>query len=212
MLRQTFHRLVICASRPRGEDEVLIPRMRWIAAFECFLILACCLVLLGGLRAATVPAGFTETPVSGPWSDAVGLTFESNGRMYVWERTGRVWFKDPTDSSPSLLLDISEEVGAWDDHGMLGFALDPNFRANGYIYLLYVVDRYYLLNFGIPGYNPNANQYNGDDRAADALHVQLVERIPVGEFGQPIDLDWRNKADGHPNMQRRSRGWQLGVR
>ena len=42
---------------------------------------------------------------------------------------------------------------------MLGFALDPNFRANGYIYLLYVVDRYYLLNFGTPGYNPNSNAY-----------------------------------------------------
>jgi hypothetical protein len=57
------------------------------------------------------------------------------------------------------MLDISEEVGAWEDHGMLGFALDPNFRANGYIYLLYVVDRYYLLNFGSPNYNPNSNAY-----------------------------------------------------
>src|SRR6185436_4729993 len=45
-------------------------------------------------------------------------------------------------------------------HGMLGFAVDPEFRVNGYIYLLYVVDRYYLLNFGTPGYNPNTNQYN----------------------------------------------------
>src|SRR5947207_7821000 len=43
---------------------------------------------------------------------------------------------------------------------MLGFALDPNFRVTGFIYLLYVVDRYYLLNFGTPGYNPNSNQYN----------------------------------------------------
>ncbi len=61
--------------------------------------------------------------------------------------------------SPTLLLDISEEAGAWEDHGMLGFALDPNFRSNGYIYLMYVVDRYYLLNFGTPGYNPNSNTY-----------------------------------------------------
>ena len=86
------------------------------------------------------------------------MTFENNGRMYVWERTGRVWFMEP-NTSPTLLLDISEEVGAWNDHGMLGFALDPNFRVNGYIYVLYVVDRYYLLNFGQPGYNPNANAY-----------------------------------------------------
>jgi hypothetical protein len=43
---------------------------------------------------------------------------------------------------------------------MLGFALNPNFRVNGYIYGLYVVDRYYLLRFGDPNYDPNANDYN----------------------------------------------------
>ena len=43
---------------------------------------------------------------------------------------------------------------------MLGFALDPNFRMNGYIYMLYVVDRYYLFHFGDPNYDPNANEYN----------------------------------------------------
>ena len=94
-----------------------------------------------------MPPGFTESIIAGPWADAVGLAFENNGRMYVWERTGRVWFQEPGES-PSLLLDISEEVGAWEDHGMLGFALDPDFRTNGYIYLFYVVDRYYLLHFG----------------------------------------------------------------
>ncbi len=80
--------------------------------------------------------------------------------MYVWERSGKVWFKDPGDTSFTLLLDISEEVGDWQDYGMAGFALDPAFRSNGYIYVLYVVDRYYLLNFGLPGYNPNSNDYN----------------------------------------------------
>jgi hypothetical protein len=42
------------------------------------------------------------------------------------------------------------------DHGML----NHNFRANGYIYVLYVVDRYYLLRFGDPNYYPTANDYN----------------------------------------------------
>src|SRR5436190_8539251 len=117
------------------------------------------LALATGLFGASVPPGFTESSVSGPWSDAVGTTFESNGRLYVWERTGLVWFKDTADPSPTLLLNISEEVGAWEDHGMLGFVLDPNFRSNGYIYLMYVVDRYHLLNFGTPGYNANANAF-----------------------------------------------------
>src|SRR6266446_2997720 len=135
-----------------------VSSLRRAAAIAWFVAAAWGLIVGSNLSAATVPPGFTESAISGPWPDAVGLTFESNGRMYVWERTGRVWIKDPGDT-PTLLLNISEEVGAWQDHGMLGFALDPNFRVNGYIYLLYVVDRYYLLNFGTPGYDPNANAY-----------------------------------------------------
>src|SRR5262249_33068081 len=85
---------------------------------------------------------------------------DQTGRMFVWERGGRIWFKDPAESSFTQLLDISEEVGDWEDHGCLGFALDPNFRLNGYIYLFYVVDRHYLLYFGSPKYNSSANEYN----------------------------------------------------
>src|ERR1043166_5857771 len=149
------------ASRPVAPNSwsfragpTLVPR--WWALGGCGLLWTG----MSGVWAATVPAGFTETLITGPWADAVGTAFENNGRMYVWERTGKIWFKDVGDSTFSLLLDINEEVGAWVDHGFLGFALDPNFRVNGYIYLLYVVDRYYLLNYGTPGYNPNSNQYD----------------------------------------------------
>ncbi|TGE24819.1 PKD domain-containing protein [Hymenobacter aquaticus] len=105
------------------------------------------------------PAGFTSTVVSTGWNEAVGLTFTSSGsQMFVWERPGKVWVV--TNGQRQLVLDISEEVGAWDDHGLIGFALDPQFDANGYMYLLYVVDRHYLLNFGTPAYNPATNDYN----------------------------------------------------
>ena len=134
--------------------------MRRVITLAWFAAAAGGLIAEGNLSAATVPPGFAESVFSGPWPDAVGITFENNGRVYVWERTGRLWFKDPSDNSPSLLLDISEEVGAWEDHGMLGFALDPEFRVNGYIYVLYVVDRHYLLHFGDPNYDPTANEYN----------------------------------------------------
>jgi hypothetical protein len=80
--------------------------------------------------------------------------------MWVWERGGRVWIKDPSDSGFSLLLDITEEVGNWDDHGFLGLAIDPGFRVNGFFYVMYVVDRHHLINFGTGSYNPNLNQYD----------------------------------------------------
>jgi glucose/arabinose dehydrogenase/fibronectin type 3 domain-containing protein len=114
-------------------------------------------------QAATLPTGFAETVVAGPnagnWNLPVGMTFDSTGRTYVWEREGRIWFQERGSTTWVLLLNISEEVGAWGDYGLLGFALDPNFRVNGYIYLMYVVDRHHLLNFGTPSYNPASNQY-----------------------------------------------------
>src|SRR6266498_83315 len=134
--------------------------MRRVTAIAGAAVLAWGLIFGDGLFAATVPPGFTETVISGPWANAVGIAFEDNGRMYVWEGTGQIWFKDPGDANYTLLLDIHDEVGKWGDHGMLGFALDPDFRVNGYIYVFYVVDRYYLFHSGDPDYDPNANEYN----------------------------------------------------
>ena len=58
------------------------------------------------------------------------------------------------------MLDISEEVLGFYDHGMLGFALHPQFNQNGYFYLFYLVDRHHLINYGTPAYNPLTNEYN----------------------------------------------------
>ncbi len=141
--------------RHESSGDGYAPWRRLNAAF----VLVICLVLegLGGLSAATVPAGFTDTVIPGPsggsWNEAVGITFDITGRMFVWERGGRVWFKDPGDASFTKLLDISAEVGEYGDHGCLGFALDPAFRTNGYMYILYNVEREYLLYYGTTNYN-----------------------------------------------------------
>jgi glucose/arabinose dehydrogenase len=116
------------------------------------------------LSAATMlPAGFVEEIIVGPWSEPVGLTFEpeqtSGGRMYVWERAGRVWIVENGIKVSPPLIDISEEVGGWRDFGLLGFAFHPNFRQSGYIYLAYTVDHHHLTKFGAPDYDPAANEY-----------------------------------------------------
>ena len=81
--------------------------------------------------------------------------------MYVVERKGKVWIVENGVRLPQPFIDISDEVGGWRDYGMLGFALHPNFAANGYVYLLYVVDTHHLLTGGDPanGYDPATNLY-----------------------------------------------------
>ncbi|MGH8247431.1 MAG: PQQ-dependent sugar dehydrogenase, partial [Gammaproteobacteria bacterium] len=115
-------------------------------------------------RAATLPPGFTEEAVLGPWNEVVGLTFEfeqqtAGGRMYVWERGGQVWIIENGITQSAPLIDLHEEVGGWRDFGLLGFALHPNFRQNGYLYLSYVVDHHHLTKFGTPAYHPDTNEY-----------------------------------------------------
>ncbi|MEJ8800596.1 PQQ-dependent sugar dehydrogenase [Pontibacter sp. H249] len=106
------------------------------------------------------PTGFVEEEIGESWNAAVGLTFSKDGqRMYVWEKGGKVWIVEDGQRLPVPLLDISEEVGDWGDHGLLGFTLDPNFESNGYFYVLYVVDRHHLMNFGKGSYSASVNEY-----------------------------------------------------
>jgi PKD repeat protein/glucose/arabinose dehydrogenase len=123
--------------------------------------LLCCLVWAGSyaVHAQDLPDGFVDEVMAGGFEEAVGATFDGNGRAYVWEKRGIVWIVDNGTRLPDPLIDLSEEVGDWRDHGLLGFALDPQFLQNGRIYLMYLVDRHHLQFFGTPEYDPGANDH-----------------------------------------------------
>jgi len=111
------------------------------------------------LTAATLPSGFTETAVGSGWNEVVGLTVAPDGRLYAWERGGKVWLVENGVKSATPFIDISEEVGAWRDFGLLGFCLHPDFPRTSYVYLLYMVDHHYLKYFGTPNYSPTTDEY-----------------------------------------------------
>ncbi|WP_179223035.1 PQQ-dependent sugar dehydrogenase [Pontibacter ummariensis] len=114
------------------------------------------LLLIQYKAQAQLPAGFAEEEVEGKWNAAVGITFSDDGQnMFVWEKAGKVWVVDNGEKAKQPLIDLTAEVGDWGDHGLLGFALDPAFGRNGYVYLLYVVDRNYLMNAGSGSYDPS---------------------------------------------------------
>ncbi|GAB3896682.1 hypothetical protein GCM10028803_14540 [Larkinella knui] len=82
---------------------------------------------------------FSEEVYASDLAGAVGFTFDKNGAMYVWGIDGRVTRVDPQTKQKSQLLDISGEIGRYDDFGLLGMALDNNFLTNGRFYLYYVI-------------------------------------------------------------------------
>src|SRR3982751_5001886 len=140
---------------PAGKRCVII-----ICLFTTFIFIA------AQLKAQTVPTGFTTTNIGGTWTEPVGVAFSKTGsKLFVWEKSGKVYLLNRVGTTSDYtrqttpLLDISPEVGNWRDHGLLGFALDPNFDVNGLFYVLYVVDRHYLMNFGTGSYNAATDDY-----------------------------------------------------
>ncbi len=113
--------------------------------------------------ASALPPGFTDEALPPMQTGTVvGVAFAPTGLGFFWEQGGRVFTFENGIRSLQPVLDIQEEIGHWADYGMLGFALDPNFATNGYIYVMYVVDYYYLTRFGLPGYDPFANTIRHD--------------------------------------------------
>ena len=118
------------------------------------------------VNAQTLPQGFFIRNIGTGWNEPVGSAFNKSGtQLFVWEKGGKVFVCNYIAATNSYrkqakpVLDISHEVGNWRDHGLLGFALDPHFDRNGYIYLLYVVDRHYLMNYGTSNYHANTDEY-----------------------------------------------------
>ncbi len=118
------------------------------------------------LSAQTFPTGFSKTNIGSGWNQPVGAAFSPDGtKLFVWEKGGKVYIckwnsaTQTYNKQSTPVLDISPEVGNWRDHGLLGFALDPDYANNGLIYLLYVVDRHHLMDFGTVNYSPFTSTY-----------------------------------------------------
>ena len=86
-------------------------------------------------------AGFFSEPVVtlAPFK-TVGLTFAPDGRIFIWQREGVIRLVKNGVLLPTPFLDISSKVNSYNDHGLLGVALDPNVAANGFVYLFYTYE------------------------------------------------------------------------
>ena len=74
---------------------------------------------------AQLPEDFYDQKLYDNFTFPTGLTFDEEGRMYVWEKEGKVHIIDANGELLSdPLIDISEEVTNWKDHGLMGFVLD----------------------------------------------------------------------------------------
>ena len=87
-------------------------------------------------HAATLPAGFTETQITGLTSPTA-MEIAPDGRIFVCLQGGslRVIKNGALLPTPFLTLNV-DPAG---ERGLLGIAFDPNFATNNFLYLYYTV-------------------------------------------------------------------------
>jgi PKD repeat protein len=69
------------------------------------------------------------------------VRFASDGRVFVGEKSGLIKvFDNLSDTTPTVFADLRTNVHDFWDRGLLGLALDPNFPASPYVYVLYTYD------------------------------------------------------------------------
>ena len=69
------------------------------------------------------------------------MRFSPDGRVFVAEKSGLIKvFDSLSDPTPTVFADLRTQVHNYWDRGLLGIALDPNFPAKPYVYVLYTYD------------------------------------------------------------------------
>lgn len=86
---------------------------------------------------ATVPAGFADTPVAGGLTNPTAMAFAPDGRLFVTEQGGSVRIVEDGQLLPTPFLTV--DADDYFERGLLGIAFDPQFDANGFVYVYYTV-------------------------------------------------------------------------
>jgi glucose/arabinose dehydrogenase/Ca2+-binding RTX toxin-like protein len=102
---------------------------------------ACLLAPVSVAGGATLPPGFQEDVVLGGLVNPTVVRFSPDGRVFVAEKSGLVKvFDSVADTTPTIYADLRTQVHNYWDRGLLGMALDPQFPADPYVYVLYTRD------------------------------------------------------------------------
>ena len=138
-------------------------------------------------------AGFSaETIAQVTRFNTVGFVFAPDGRIFTWEKPGLVRLVKNGTLLPTPFLDLRARVYSDVDSGLIGLALDPNFAANGFVYLLYTFE-----DGGTPGVGPKtarltrikASASNPDlaDANSEVVLLGKLSRPPCSQYAVGSD-------------------------
>ena len=87
------------------------------------------------VKAATLPANFTETQFATGFSNPTAMAFAPDGRLFVCQQGGqlRVFKNGALLATPFVSLTVDSNG----ERGLLGVAFDPDFTNNHFVYVYY---------------------------------------------------------------------------
>ncbi len=115
--------------------------------------------------AATLPAGFTETLVTGGLTNPTAMTFAPDGRLFVCQQGGQLRVIQNGALLPTPFVALT--VNSLGERGLLGVALDPNFTVNQYVYLYYTATT--------PAIHNRISRFTANGNVAAGGEVVLLE-------------------------------------
>jgi glucose/arabinose dehydrogenase len=135
--------------------------------------LALCAVMAHA-SAATLPAGFTETQISG-LSDPTAMAIAPDGRIFVCLQGGSLRVIKNGALLPTPFVTVT--VDATGERGLLGIAFDPDFATNNFLYVYYTVPA--VASPPAPPHNRVSRfTANGDVAVAGSeLHILNLENL-----------------------------------
>jgi glucose/arabinose dehydrogenase len=86
------------------------------------------------------PGFAAQVVVTMPAFQLVGMAWTPDGAMFLWQKNGLVRVFRNGALLPTPFIDLRGFVNTYDDRGLLGLALDPDFDNNHYVYLAYVYE------------------------------------------------------------------------
>ncbi|HVF28143.1 MAG TPA: PQQ-dependent sugar dehydrogenase, partial [Pyrinomonadaceae bacterium] len=131
---QNFSR--ITSESPTKGAHVTDPARLFVPNVAALVLIL--LALPPASRAATLPNGFGETLVAGGLSTPTAMAFAPDGRLFVCQQGGQLRVIKNGVLLPTPFLSLA--VDSQGERGLLGIAFDPDFSANGYVYVYYTAN------------------------------------------------------------------------
>ncbi len=156
--------------------------MRWLLAGARRTLLLCLLLTIQPVHIAraldippfVLPTGFVRDELVSGLTFPTAFAFAPDGRIFIAEKEGyvRIWKDGVLYGRP--LIDLRDEINSYIDRGLVGFAVDPHFDQNHFVYALYVYDAPGQLHNDVAPRKGRLTRYTVDGDNADRSSARVL--------------------------------------